>query len=179
MRTDAPDPLQLVAYVGLAEGFAQNLDSPGERIPERERDWRRWWEYALHGEDPDDPFELAWDWLAPPEFAALRDMPRAAGWCRTRWPAFREEWSREGEPFVMRIAAVLDKVRVDRLVREWEDEAGQTAGPFVLAVYFVWGLGTYHREVYTDRLVLGEAYLGPRTASLLRSALKARISHLA
>lgn len=179
MRADAPEPLQLVAHVGLAEGFAQNLDSPGEQVPEQERAWRQWWERALHSEDPDDPFELAWDWLTPPEFTALRDMPRASGWCRTHWPAFREEWSKGKEPFVMRVAAALDKVRVDRLVREWEDGAGRAARPFVLTVYFVRGLREYHREVYTDRLVLGEAYIEPRNASLLRSALKARISQLA
>lgn len=179
MRTDAPDPLQLVAYVGLAEGFAQNLGAHDERLSEPDRDWRRWWENALHGEDPDDPFELAWDWLTPPEFAALRDMPRVSDWCRAHWPAFREEWSREKEPFVMRKMAALDKIRVDRLVREWEDGAGRPARPLVLAVYFVRGLQEYHREVYVDRLVLGEAFLEPRNASLLRSALKARISHLA
>jgi hypothetical protein len=32
--------------------------------------------------------------------------------------------------------AALDRVRVDRLVREWEDGTERTAGPFVLAVYF-------------------------------------------
>ena len=49
----------------------------------------------------------------------------------------------------------------------------------ILEVYFVRGLGTYHREVNLDRLILGEAYLEPRNAPLLRSALKAQISRLA
>ena len=54
-------------------------------------------------------------------------------------------------------------------------------GPVVhpLEVCFVRGLGTYHRAVYLDRPVLGEAYLEPRNVHLLRSALKARISRLA
>ncbi|HKH76144.1 MAG TPA: hypothetical protein VKA51_04225 [Rubrobacteraceae bacterium] len=128
---------------------------------------------------PDDPFELAWGWYRPPEFPALRDTPRVSGWCRTHWLAFREEWSRENELFVLRIMAALDRVRVDRLVREWEDGTERTAGLFVLSVYFVRGLDKYHRESYLDRLVLGEAYLEPRNAPLLRSALKAQISRLA
>jgi hypothetical protein len=46
-------------------------------------------------------------------------------------------------------------------------------------LYFVRDLRDYHREVYLDRLVLGEAYLAPRNDSLLRSALRAQISKLA
>lgn len=179
MRADAPEPLQLVAHVGLAEGFVQNFGFPDARLSERERDWRRWWERAIFRDAPDDPFELAWDWYRPPEFPALRDTPRISGWCRAHWPAFHEGWSREQEPFVIRMGNALDKIRVHQLVREWEDGAGRSARPFVLAVYFARGLEKYHREVYTDRLVLGDAYLESRNASLLRSELKARISQLA
>ena len=175
----APRSLQFVAHVALAEGFAQHLDSPDARLPERERDWRRWWEHALHCEEPDDPFELAWDWINAPDFLALRDVPRISRWCHAHWPAFREEWLRKEESFLIRVDSAMHGVRVNRLVREWERSAGRAIRPCILEVYFVQGLREHHREVYLDRLVLGEAYLEPRNAPLLRSAMKVQISKLA
>ena len=178
VTVSAPKSLQFVAHVGLAEGFAENLDSPGEQVPERERDWRRWWERVLLGEEPDGPLEMAWNWIHAPEFPALRDKPRVSDWCHAHWPAFREEWLREEDSFSTRVDSAIHKAHVNRLVREWERRTGQTVRSCTLEVYFVRGLRDYHREVYLDRLVLGEAYLEPRNESLLRSALRAQISKL-
>jgi hypothetical protein len=61
------------------EGLPRNLDSPGEQVPERERDWRR--EHAPLSEDPDALFELTWDWIHASDFPAMRDTPRVSDWC--------------------------------------------------------------------------------------------------
>ena len=175
----APRSLRFVAHVGLAEGFPRNLDSTGEQVPERERGWRRRWEHALLGEDPDGPFEVAWNWIHAPDCPALRDTSRVSGWCLARRPAFREDRLRENEPFSTRMDGAVHDVGANRLVRGWEREAGRTVRSCILEVYFVRGLGTHHREAYLDRLVLGETYLESRNAPLLRSALKARISRFA
>ena len=96
-----------------------------------------------------------------------------------RRPAFREEWCRKNEPSLIRMDGVAYDVGVNRLVREWERGAGRTVRSYVLEVCSARSLGTHHREVYLDRLVLGEAYLEPRNAPLPRSALKAQTSRLA
>ena len=81
VAVSAPRSLQFVAYVGLAQDFAENLDSPGEQVPDRERDWQGW-ERVLLGEVPYGPLELAWNWIHAPEFPALRETPHVSDWCR-------------------------------------------------------------------------------------------------
>jgi hypothetical protein len=90
---------------------------------------------------------VAWDWIHEPNFPTLRDTPRVSGWYHAHRPAFREEWLRENEPFLIRMDSAVYDVGVNRLVREWERGTGRTFRSCILEVYFVRDLGTYQREV--------------------------------
>jgi hypothetical protein len=182
LNADVPESLQLVAHVGIIEGFAERLGEPIDETSAAEREWRRWWERAIREEIHSEiPAEPSLEWYDPPEFLVLgmEGMLRARDWCLEHSSAFHEEWRTVGWPLFTRATEALDAVRPDLLVSKREEFEGRTARPFSLEVYFVRGLGSYHRDIFEDRVILGDAYLGARNRGLLRSALSARISALA